>query len=135
MCSLTGADRVNDDEGGRVAKSLRTRLMILIASLATVFTVALCTAGAASAFSESYGFYAIGNNGYVQSANAHTFRFNDGGGSNGGKLACQLFNGTVNEVSHGNGSCTVFYGGGQFVWARVYNESGSTETVGGEAET
>jgi hypothetical protein len=128
-------DCVNDDEGNLVAKLLRTRPVSFIATLTAALTVGLSTATAASAFSESYGFYAIGNNGYVQSANAHTFKYNDGGGSNGGKLACQLFNGTVNEVSHGYGSCSVFYGGGQFVSARVYNQSGSTETVGGEAET
>jgi len=109
--------------------------MVLVASLAAALAVGLSTAAAASAFSESYGFYAIGNNGYVQSKNAHTFKFNTGAGSNGGRLACQLFNGTVNEVGHGNGGCGVFYGGGQFVWARVYNQSGVTETVGGEAET
>jgi len=98
-----------------------------------VFAVGLSTAAAASAFSEAYGFYEVGNNGYVQSAGAHTFFINFGAG--GGRLACQLFNGNVNEVEHGNGSCGVVYGGGQYVWARVYNESGGTERVGGEAET
>jgi len=93
-------------------------------------------AAVALAFSEQYGFYEIGNNGYVQSAGAHTFTLNFGAGSNGGRLACQLFNSKgANEVAHGNGSCGVSYGGGQFVWARVYNESGVSETVGGEAET
>lgn len=115
---------------------LRTRLTIFVASLATALAAGLSTAAAASAFSESYGGYSIGNNGYVQSAGAHTFVFNVGAGSTGGRLACQLFNEKgANEVGHGNGSCSVFYGGGQYVWARVYNETGGSETVGGEAET
>lgn len=110
--------------------------MILAASLTAAVTMALSTATAASAFSESYGDYSIGNNGYVQSAGAHTFVFNVGAGSTGGRLACQLFNSKgANEVGHGDGSCSVFYGGGEYVWARVYNETGGSETVGGEAET
>ena len=113
----------------------RTRLTILLAVFLSALVVAFATAASALAFSEQYGFYAIGNNGYVHSAGAHTFILNYGGGSNGGRLACQLFNGTVNNVEHGNGSCAVGYGGGEYVWARVYNESGVTETVGGEAET
>ena len=113
----------------------RSRLRLLAATITAALIVGLCTAAAALAFSEQYGFYAIGNNGYVQSAGAHTFIFNLGSGSNGGKLACQLFNSKgTNFVSHGNGLCTVT-SNGEFVWARVYNQSGSTETVGGEAET
>ncbi len=96
----------------------------------------LSTASVASAFSEAYGFYSVGNNGYVQSAGAHTFIFNAGAGSTGGQLACQLFNSKgANNVEHGNGSCSVFYGGGEYVWARVYNETGGTEEIGGQAET
>ena len=72
----------------------------------------------------------------MQSAAAHTFYINYGAGSNGGQLACQLFNSKgANNVEHGNGSCAVGYGGGEFVWARVYDESGVSETVGGEAQT
>lgn len=119
-----------------MAKLIRARLMILVASLAAALTVGLSTAVAASAFSESYGFYSVGNNGYVQSASAHSFIFNTGAGQTGGRLACQLFNTKgVNEVEHGNGACAVFYGGGAFVWARVYNQSGASEVIGGEAET
>ncbi len=98
--------------------------------------VGLSTASAASAFSESYGYYSVGNNGYVQSGGAHTFVFNDGVGATNGRLACQLFNDIgANNVEHGNGACSVFYGGGEYVWARVYNETGGTEEIGGEAET
>ena len=112
------------------------RWKMLLVALLSAILAALFTAAAALAFSEQYGFYAIANNAYVQSAGAHTFKLNFGVGSNGGRLACQLFNSKgTNEVSHGNGSCGVAYGGGQFVWARVYNQSGVTETVGGEAET
>jgi hypothetical protein len=120
----------------RVASLLRTRPAILIAALVSLLLAGLGTAAQAWAFSETYGFYEIGNNGYIQSANAHTFITNVGVGGTSGRLACQLFNSKgVNEVSHGNGSCSVFYGGGEFVWARVYNQTGVTETVGGEAAT
>lgn len=111
----------------------RVRLALLTALVA--LAVGLIAAPAAFAFAEQYGFVAVGNNGFVQSANAHTFIFNTGGGETGGKLACQLFNSKVNEVTHGNGGCAVAYGGGEFVWARVYNQSGATEVIGGEAET
>jgi hypothetical protein len=119
-----------------VANSRRGRLRIFATAIVVALVAALMMAAVALAFSEQYGFYEIGNNGYVQSAGAHTFTLNFGAGSNGGRLACQLFNSKgANEVAHGNGSCGVSYGGGQFVWARVYNESGVSETVGGEAET
>jgi len=123
-------------KGVRVTKSLRTRLTALVVALAATLTVGLSTAVAASAFSESYGFATVGNNGYVQSAGAHTFVFNSGAGSTGGRLACQLFNEKgANEVGHGNGSCSVFYGGGEYVWARVYNQSGASDYIDGYAET
>jgi hypothetical protein len=119
-----------------VTSLLRNRPVILIAALVSLLFAGLGMAAQASAFSESYGDYEIGNNGYVQSANAHTFLANEGAGSTGGRLACQLFNSNgANEVTHGNGSCSVFYGGGEYVWARVYNETGATETVSGYAET
>ena len=123
-------------KGERVTSQLRARPVILIAALVSLLLAGLGTAAQAWAFSETYGFYAIANNSYVQSASAHTFIGNAGSGSTGGRLACQLFNSKgVNEVSHGNGACSVFYGGGEFVWARVYNQTGVTETVGGEAST
>jgi hypothetical protein len=109
----------------------------MAAAICVAGAVALWSAPAALAFAESYGPATVGNNGYIQSGGAHTFKQNEGAGSNGGRLACQLFNygGGANEVSHGNGYCLVFYGGGQFVWARVYNESGVTETIEGYAST
>jgi hypothetical protein len=112
------------------------RLTVLASSLVTAFVMALSTASAASAFSESYGFYEVGNGGYVQSAGAHTFFYNNGAAGRGGTLACQLFNSKgVNEVEHGSGSCTVLYGGGAFVWGRVYDEAGFSQVIGGEAGT
>ncbi len=106
------------------------------AALAGVIAVLLALAPAALAFSEGYGPATVGNGGWVQSAGAHTFIENEGGGSNGGRLACQLFNSKgVNEVAHGNGFCIATYGGGAFVWARVYNESGVSETISGFAVT
>ena len=109
---------------------------MIIAAVVAALAGSLVMATAALAFSEQYGFYSIGNNGYIQSAGAHTFKLNFGVGTNKGQLACQLFNSKgANEVEHGNGSCGVSYMGGQFVWARVYNQSGVSETVGGEAET
>jgi len=116
---------------------LRARSMALAVAALCVGAVSMGTASAASAFSETYGFFEVGNNGFVQSAGAHTFFFNNGGAGVGGKLACQLFQkeGSVNEVEHGNGGCTVLYGGGQFVWARVYNQAGFSQLIGGEAGT
>lgn len=107
-----------------------------MALTASAISVALAGAQPAAAFKEQYGFTFVANNGFVQSAGAHTFIVNTGAGENGGRLACQLFNNNgANEVTHANGACTVFYGGGEFVWARVYNQSGSTQQIGGEAET
>ena len=115
---------------------LKRRPRITAAAFAVAAALALAAAPAALAFSESYGPATVGNNGWVQSGGGHTFRLNEGGGSTGGRLACQLFNSKgVNEVAHGGGFCDVGYGGGEFVWARVYNESGATETIAGFAET
>jgi len=94
--------------------------------------------GAALAFGESYGGGSLcGSTCYFQSAGAHTFTFNEGASLEGSPyLACQLFNSkNANEVTHANGYCTVGYLGGEFVWARVYNESGKTYKVAGYAET
>ena len=105
------------------------------AAFATLLVAGLIGAAVAYAFYEAYGYYAVGNNGYVQSEAAHTFINNVGVGETNGRLACQLFNNkNANEVNHGNGACAVFYGGGEYVWARVYNETGATEVIGGEAE-
>jgi hypothetical protein len=112
------------------------RVTVLAISLAATFALALSTAGAASAFSEGYGGYSIcGSNCYIQSGGAHTFYFNEGASGGAPYLACQLFNGGHNEVSHGYGYCDVFYGGGEYVWARVYNQSGASHVVDGYAET
>jgi hypothetical protein len=108
----------------------------MTASLVTALSVALVIASVALAFSESYGDYEVGNNGYVQSAAAHTFIVNYGGAGKGGTLACQLFNHSgVNNVEHGSGGCTVLYGGGAYVWGRVYNEAGFSQVIVGEAAT
>jgi hypothetical protein len=120
-----------------MSKLFRTRRVAFLGtSLVAAFALALASASVASAFTESYGFYEVGNGGYVQSAAAHTFFYNDGAAQRGGTLACQLFNHSgVNNVEHGSGSCTVLYGGGAFVWARVYNEAGFPQVIGGEAGT
>jgi len=92
----------------------------------------------ALAFNESYGGGSLcGSTCYFQSAGAHTFSFNEGGSLEGSPyLACQLFNSkNANEVTHGDGYCEEVYGGGEYVWARVYNESGKTYKVAGYAET
>jgi hypothetical protein len=107
-------------------------------ALAVPLAVLALAAPAWATFSESYGGGAIcGSNCFVQSANAHTFVLNEGFGLEGSPaLACQLFNHeNANEVSHGSGYCQVFYFGGAFVWARVYNQSGATYRVSGFAET
>jgi hypothetical protein len=118
-------------------RSLRARVTLLAASILSAAALTMTTASAASAFSEPYGNVEVGNGGFIQSGGAHTFKWNDGGGTHGGTLACQLFQkeGSVNEVEHGNGACSVTYFGGQFVWARVYNQSGSGERLVGEAGT
>lgn len=109
----------------------------LLATLAVLGAAAALPADAGATFSETYGGVNVcGSNCYVQSANAHTFNYDEGWSSSGGPaLACQLFNGTVNQVSHGVGRCSVTYFGGQYVWARVYNQSGATYRVYGYAET
>jgi len=112
------------------------RPTVLAISLAAACVLALSTAGAASAFSEGYGGYSIcGSNCYIQSGNAHTFYFNEGSSTGSPYLACQLFNGGHNEVSHGYGYCDVYYFGGEYVTARVYNQSGTSHVVGGYAGT
>ena len=119
-------------------KLLRARLTVLAICIAAAFVTALSTAGAAFAFSEGYGGGEIcGSNCYIQSGGAHTFYFNEGASASGSPyLACQLFNSAnANEVSHGYGYCDVYYGGGEYVWARVYNQSGTSHAVGGYAET
>jgi hypothetical protein len=118
-------------------KALRIKATFVGVALMTAAVTCMATAAAASAFSEPYGFFEVGNNGFVQSAGAHTFFWNNGAASKGGRLACQLFQkeGAVNEVEHGNGACTVIYTGGQFVWARVYNQAGFSQVIGGEAGT
>jgi len=117
-------------------RSFRTRATVVAAALLSALALGMTTASAASAFSESYGFYEVGNGGYVQSAGAHTFWLNNGAAGTGGTLACQLFNhAKANNVEHGSGACTVTYFGGEFVWARVYNQAGFGQRIGGEAET
>jgi hypothetical protein len=113
-------------------------LTVLATSLATAFALALSTAGPASAFSEGYGGHEIcGSNCYIQSAGAHTFIYNEGLALSGEPyLACQLFNSeNADAVSHGYGYCDVYYFGGEYVTARVYNQSGSSHPVAGYAET
>jgi len=116
-------------------KLLRARLTALAICITAALVLALSTAGAASA--EGYGGYEIcGSNCYIQSGGAHTFYFNEGASTGSPYLACQLFNSiNANEVTHGYGYCVVYYGGGEYVWARVYNQSGKSHTVDGYAET
>ena len=38
-------------------------------------------------------------------------------------------------MEHGSGTCAVLYSGGAYVWARVYNEAGFSQVIGGEAGT
>jgi hypothetical protein len=116
---------------------LRMRTAAPVAVLAVLGAAAALPQAVGAAFSERYGGGSIcGSNCYIQSANAHTFDYNEGASSSGSPaLACQLFNGSVNQVTHGGGFCDVTYFGGQYVWARVYNQSGATHQVFGYAET
>jgi len=125
-------------ENSPMRKLLRTRrLTVLATSLVAAFVLALSTAAVASAFSEGYGGGEIcGSNCYIQSGGAHTFYFNEGSARGEPYLACQLFNTNhANEVTHGYGYCDVFYYGGEYVTARVYNQSGTSHVVSGYAET
>ncbi len=99
--------------------------------------MAVAPAGASASFSEYFGGGSLcGSNCYIQSAGAHTFVLDEGWASGSQALACQLFNQSgANEVSHGNGYCLVYYFGGAYVHGRVYNQSGTTATVTGYAET
>jgi hypothetical protein len=125
-----------------MSKTLDLRRRVRLAFVGCVACAALVMAAAipsaAFGFAEGYGGGELcGSNCYFQSAGAHTFNFNEGGSLTGRPtLACQLFNSSgVDEVSHGAGFCELSYFGGAFVWARVYNQSGSTFRVAGFAET
>ncbi len=116
----------------------KTRLRFVATLTGAAMLVAAVAPAAALAFSEGYGGGSLcGSNCYVQSAGAHTFIFNEGASLEGSPtLACQLFNKEgANEVTHGSGYCAVSYFGGAYVWARVYNQSGSSFRVAGFAET
>jgi hypothetical protein len=54
-------------------RSIRAHLAVIATALLSAVALSMTTASAASAFSESYGFYEVGNSGFVQSAGAHTF--------------------------------------------------------------
>jgi hypothetical protein len=113
------------------------RRSVGIAAVA-VIVAALIVPASALAFEESYGNeFVCGSNCYVQSAGAHTFVYNGVSALKGtAYLACQLFQkeGGVNHVEHGGGFCSVT-SGGQYVWARGYNQSGHEEFIGGLAQT
>lgn len=119
-----------------MGKTRRGRLAVFASCVAATLAVALSSASAASAFSESYGGSEIcGSNCYIQSG-GHTFIFNEGSSGGSPALACQLFNtGGANEVTHGSGYCDVYYFGGEYVVGRVYNQSGKSHVVYGFAET
>jgi hypothetical protein len=123
-------------------KTLGLRRKARLASVACMACAALVVAAvipsAAFAFGEGYGGGELcGSNCLIQSAGAHTFDYNEGGSLTGSpELACQLFNSSgTNEVTHGYGYCSLYYFGGAYVWARVYNQSGGTYRVAGYAET
>jgi hypothetical protein len=109
-----------------------------VSVLAIALAGGAVAAPSADAFSEGYGGGSLcGSNCYIQSGGAHTFIVNEGWSEGGTPLlACQLFNSkAANEVGHGNGYCAVYYFGGEYVWARVYNQSNKTFVVRGFAET
>jgi hypothetical protein len=112
------------------------------ATVVAVGAIALAIPSAAHAvYKEDYGPQTIcgspSGNCYISTARAHTFVANVGQSvGTSTYLACQLFNGGgVNVVGHGYHICTTSYPGGQYLWARVYNESAFSDTVAGEART
>lgn len=117
-----------------------TNLRYRRAGIAVVAAIvaALIVPASVLAFEESYGKAVVcGSNCFIQSAGAHTFTYNAVSALKGtAYLACQLFQkeGSVNHVEHGGGFCTVT-SGGQFVWARGYNQSGHEEFIAGLAST
>jgi hypothetical protein len=129
QCSrMSSADR-------HFAHRVGTTLVALVAVALVIPAVAFAS------YKEDYGPQTIcgspSGNCYISTAGAHTFVANVGQSvGTSTYLACQLFNGAgVNVVGHGYQVCTTSYPGGQYLWARVYNESAFSDTVAGEART
>jgi hypothetical protein len=123
-------------QGPRLTRARKTALTV--SSVVAIAVGAALPSVALASFAEFYGGYSLcGNTCYFQSAGAHTFYYNEALAKGGSPyLACQLTNfGSTNEVSHGYGSCYEYWFGGNYVWARVYNESGKTYSVIGYATT
>jgi hypothetical protein len=126
---------------------MRTQIHLLsrarLATLAMMASAAVAVgaavpAGASASFAEFYGGYSIcGSNCYIQSEGAHTFYYNEALAKGGSPyMACQLTNfGSVNEVTHGYGTCYEYYFGAAYVWARAYNKGGNYYAVIGYATT
>jgi hypothetical protein len=110
----------------------RWRWVAAIAVCATLLITAI-----AYAYSEHYGGNTVsGGGGYIESGGAHTFVENQGSSVGFATyLACQLRNSTINDVGHGYGTCKTNDYTGQYVWARVYDESQFSDTLYGYAFT
>jgi len=109
----------------------------LLSAVAVAVAIGAALPAVASAYQDNYGDYNIcGNNCYIETHAAHTFYVNTGHSVGMATyLACQLFQkaGSVNVVRHGYHDCLVDYYGGQYVWGRVYNQTGFTDRVAGSA--
>lgn len=106
------------------------RLSLFANALVAALVVVLASAAAASAYSESFSGQR-NNGGHIQNPHhAHSFTYVSGDTADVFNLACQLFNYSgENYVSHGTGACSLgILPGGGYVYARVYNQSGSFST-------
>jgi hypothetical protein len=120
---------------------IKRQRRLVVAAVITAAFFSVVGVALSYAFEESYGHeYKCTNGCYIQSGGAHTFVYNFGKTESGGApyLACQLFNGSENYVTHGIETCHVTRSNnGAYVTARVYNESGGSgsEKLSGWAHT
>jgi hypothetical protein len=86
----------------------------------------LGSAATASAYYETFSGDRA-NNSYIQNPHhAHSFTYLSGDSPSIITLACQLFNYSgQNSVTHGTSECSLGILPGAYVYARVYNQSGS----------
>lgn len=110
---------------------------LVLAALCCTFGLAAIPASASATIEIYGGFPICGENCHIRSPTVTNWRENIGEASVSGQIACQLRStgGEINVVEHGNARCSVFYGGGRAVEARVYNQTGVTATVTGAVQT
>jgi len=127
---VVGSSRTVNQKVGEMSRL--TRGGLLLALLACVVGVAFM---APSASAGIYGGIPICGENCDVEGGASTWSSNEGELNVSGRIACQLFNSSINKVTHGEaGFCIEENGNGQVVRARVYNQSGVTATTTGLAQ-